>query len=652
MTTRYTCSRNVLGFLLLVLLSSTASMADTTFVATGAAWKYLDDGSDQGAAWRDVAFSDAGWASGPAQLGYGDGDEATVVSYGPSSTNKYVTTYFRHSFNVPDPGPYACLRLRLLRDDGAAVYLNGTEVRRSNMPAGPVNFLTLAFGVVGGDDEDAYQNLYFYADGLIVGTNVLAVEIHQQARTSSDISFDLSLTGLETLPTLMRKQPYLIYTNVNTEMDVHWQVSLPESCTIEWGLDTSYSMGSARTGGYGTDFQHTYTVTGLTPGTLYYYRVTAGTEVYPGSFRAAPADDATRVKVFAYGDTRTYPAPHNLVAQDVVAHYTADPDFQTIILSMGDLVTDGDTEIDWDSEFFISTYAYIRKMMASLPYQSCMGNHEGDGLLFEKYFPYPFVADRYWSFDYGPVHFAVVDQYVAYGTGSPQLTWLENDLATTTRPWKIVCLHEPGWSAGSHANNTNVQNYIHPLLMEYGVTMLFAGHNHYYARAVVSGIHHITTGGGGAPLYNPILTYPYIVTGVKAFHFCTIDIDGPVLHFEAINTGSSVIDSFTVVNPNAGVETEDEVHGGLGLGSPSPSPFTASTLISFTVPAPADVRLEVFDIEGRKVKTLLSGPAEPGARSAVWDGKDHTGADVSPGAYFYRLRSGDVSISRKVVKLR
>jgi len=62
---------------------------------SGDSWKYLDDGSNQGTAWRTPGFNDSSWAEGNAELGYGDGDEATVVSYGPSSNNKYITTYFR-----------------------------------------------------------------------------------------------------------------------------------------------------------------------------------------------------------------------------------------------------------------------------------------------------------------------------------------------------------------------------------------------------------------------------------------------------------------------------------------------------------------------------------------------------------------------------
>jgi len=90
--------------------------------------------------------------------------------------------------------------------------------------------------------------------------NVLAVEIHQVSRTSSDISFDLELIGLTELPDLMRKAPYLVYRGDNTKMRVLWQLILTDTCTIEWGTDTSYSLGSQQTTEFGTDHQHRYTI--------------------------------------------------------------------------------------------------------------------------------------------------------------------------------------------------------------------------------------------------------------------------------------------------------------------------------------------------------------------------------------------------------
>src|SRR4029453_10783367 len=107
--------------------------AQTTLIAYGASWKYLDNGSNQGTAWRAVSFSDASWRTGNAELGYGDGDETTVVRYGSSSSFKYVTTYFRKTITVTNAGQYSGLSLSIKRDDGAIVYINGTEVFRTNM---------------------------------------------------------------------------------------------------------------------------------------------------------------------------------------------------------------------------------------------------------------------------------------------------------------------------------------------------------------------------------------------------------------------------------------------------------------------------------------------------------------------------------------
>ena len=78
--------------------------ADQVFVDTESTWRYLDDGSNQGTAWQALGFNDNGWEQGPAELGYGDGDEATEVGFGGDEGNKFATTYFRHAFTVTNPG--------------------------------------------------------------------------------------------------------------------------------------------------------------------------------------------------------------------------------------------------------------------------------------------------------------------------------------------------------------------------------------------------------------------------------------------------------------------------------------------------------------------------------------------------------------------
>jgi hypothetical protein len=172
----------------------------TSLVPEGDSWKFLDNGSNQGTAWRTPGFNDSGWASGPAELGYGQGDEATVVSFGGNSSNRHETTYFRRAFHVADPQQFNELALQIVRDDGAVVYLNGHEVLRHSLPAGAVAFDTLANFAADLGEDDAWLQVYVDPGLLVPGTNVLAVEIHQQAVNSSDLSFNLQLDGLSGQP--------------------------------------------------------------------------------------------------------------------------------------------------------------------------------------------------------------------------------------------------------------------------------------------------------------------------------------------------------------------------------------------------------------------------------------------------------------------
>ena len=176
-------------------------------VHAGSNWKYLDDGLDQGTAWRNLEFDDSNWAFGPAQLGYGDNDEATLVSFGLDPSNKYITTYFRHSFVVSNAVAYTNLSARLLRDDGAVVYLNGLEVFRSNMPGGFITYTNQALAAVVNAEETNFFISTVPAAALREGFNVLAVEIHQENPMSSDISFDIELTGSGTAMPVITKQP-------------------------------------------------------------------------------------------------------------------------------------------------------------------------------------------------------------------------------------------------------------------------------------------------------------------------------------------------------------------------------------------------------------------------------------------------------------
>lgn len=103
--------------------------------------------------------------------------------------------------------------------------------------------------------------------------------------------------------------------------------------------------------------------------------------------------------------------------------------------------------------------------------------------------------------------------------------------------------------SGGHVNNTTVQSLIQPLCLKYGVQFIISGHNHFYSRANVNNVMHITSGGGGAPLYLPTQR-ENIVSMDKSYHFCKIDIDKDNLKFTAERSDGTIIESFDYVKSN------------------------------------------------------------------------------------------------------
>jgi hypothetical protein len=169
----------------------------TTLVASNSVWKYLDTGANLGTLWTQTNYVETGWKSGAARLGYGGDGEVTLVSYGPSSSSKYITTYFRRTIVITPGFIYTNLTFRLVRDDGAVVWLNGRELYRSNMPNPPttITSATVASSAIGNADEQTFFATALAVPALPPGTNVFAVEIHQSAANSSDLGFDLEVVG-------------------------------------------------------------------------------------------------------------------------------------------------------------------------------------------------------------------------------------------------------------------------------------------------------------------------------------------------------------------------------------------------------------------------------------------------------------------------
>jgi hypothetical protein len=172
-----------------------AVRADTVIEAGGIKnWRFLDDGTQPDAAWRQPRFDDSKWISGRAPLGYGETRLKSLVRFGRDAAHKHVTTWFRGQFEAPNSGSARHLVLSVCVDDGAVIYLNGKELGRVNMPDGPVSSETLALQAIGSSSEGFYVRLHVPSAELCPGQkNVLAVEVHQASVTSSDLFFDLEL---------------------------------------------------------------------------------------------------------------------------------------------------------------------------------------------------------------------------------------------------------------------------------------------------------------------------------------------------------------------------------------------------------------------------------------------------------------------------
>lgn len=206
------------------------TQAEEIFVPLGDTWKYLDTGEDPGRSWIDASFDDSAWATGVAELGYGD-SQATVASYGSDASNKHITTWFRRRFSATDVSEVSRLKLSVKRDDGVRVFLNGSEIARDNLTLGTVSSETEAWNDISSTYEGILIQFVVDPELLVEGENVIAAEVHQEDATSSDLSFDLELSGSRNLgeatPTWS-----VAPVGANVSLDGEFSASLPGTYTV------------------------------------------------------------------------------------------------------------------------------------------------------------------------------------------------------------------------------------------------------------------------------------------------------------------------------------------------------------------------------------------------------------------------------------
>jgi len=248
-----------------------------------------------------------------------------------------------------------------------------------------------------------------------------------------------------------------------------------------------------------------------------------------------PAQDGS-LTFMVLGDTRSGHEAHQSVVNKMLE--LGPPEFY---LHTGDFVDDGSDRSQWDT--FLDIEHDLMQVSTLYP---AMGNHE---MNHQNYFDVLNPPGRWYSFDRGDAHFVSlqVDGYGDYTPGQPQYNWLVSDLAGTSKPWKFVFFHIPPYSSGGHGGDLNVRQTLCPLFEQYGVTIVFSGHDHDYERSVANGVTYIVTGGGGAPLYPKAHDNPASVYFASVHHFVQVTLSGDTLYGVAIEPDGTEFDPFTIV---------------------------------------------------------------------------------------------------------
>lgn len=476
-----------------------------SLINSGSSWKYYDQGQAP-TGWNLTSFNDAAWPQGNAELGYGDGDEATVVGFGPSSSNKHMTTYFRRSFTVNDPSDYAVLIGELVRDDGAVVYLNGMEVWRSNMPSGPISFSTPASGTVAWPNENNWYSNSFSASYLQPGLNVLAVEIHQDEPSSSDISFNFRLTANTSLNASVTRGPYL-QKGTSQSVILRWRTSVATDTRVSFGSSPTSLNNTIVLPSFTTN--HSIELTGLLPNTVYYYAIGSNSQIYASGtnlfFKTLPAEGSDdKYRFLVLGDAGTGYI-EQIQAKNAAIQYNGSNHFDGVLL-LGDNAYQSGFDSEYQSNFFDNKYNEIFENTVIWP---APGNHDyNNNIPFSPspaYFDIfdcptngeaggvPSGTEKYYSFNHGNIHFISLDSYsVPRSNTGAMANWLIQDLQANSLPWIVVYFHHPPYTKGSHDSDNfffldgelvDMRQNIMPILESYGADLILSGHSHSYERS-------------------------------------------------------------------------------------------------------------------------------------------------------------------------
>lgn len=288
------------------------------------------------------------------------------------------------------------------------------------------------------------------------------------------------------------------------------------------------------------------TMAGLAPDTIYCYSVDSAQGLWSRQgFRTAPAPGSARpVRFVALGDSGDgSPDQYAALAQMRTVPFD-------LIIHTGDIAYDKGGR----SEFEANVFNVYRDLLAAFPFFPVAGNHEYEtegAQPFRDFFALPENGgpeglERWYSFDWGDVHFVALD---TERTGPVQAQWLDADLAANQRPWTVVYGHKPPFSSGEHGNDGAFRQYFVPVLEKHRVPLVLNGHDHDYERTKPqNGVTYVVTGGGGVGT-RPVGTSSFTAFSESVIHIVYVEVTQDTLALHAIDGIGVEFDSLVLQRP-------------------------------------------------------------------------------------------------------
>lgn len=691
---------------LLLLAGSVVPASAETVLPLGANWRHLE-GAAEPSGWSAPDFDDSGWLSAPAILGYGETYIVTPLGFGPDANNKWITTYFRSSFTVTDSASVTAALLSANYDDGFVAYLNGVEIARRGIAAGPVAWMTTATLHEGG----AVESIPLTVSGAAFrqGLNTLAVEVHQNAGTSSDLVWDgaLSVDRGVLVPT---RGPYL-QSPTPTSVVVRWRTATASVGRVAWGAAPGSWSGTQDEAAATTE--HEVLLGGLVPNTRYFYQVSAvggfaAASDTSSTFRTPPAANTRQPsRIWVWGDGGLDNLDSRAVRDAYVARTLTRP--ADVGLMLGDNAYFSGT----DSEYQSGCFGLLQPVLKRLPFLSTRGNHEvlaaGPNNDYYDFFTLPSAgqaggvpsgSEAFYSFNWANIHFICLDsEGTDRSVGGPMAVWLRQDLAASQADWNVCFWHHPAYTKGSH-DSDNIsdsggrmrdmrENFV-PLLDSTGVDLVLTGHSHGYERSFLirnhyglsstfteamkvqpgdgrpdgNGAYSKPTNGrgpfegvvhavvGSSSQLSPVGSHPAMIAKIAAFGSMLIDVDGNRLEARFLDKAGAVLDSFVIVKPLVVDVPSPPRVTALRFAAPQPNPSRGGTTLRYSLPARGHVELVVLDVNGRIVSRLVTAMQQAGDHRVEWRGTDDHGRVVPAGIYYARLECQGEQRLQRVVRLR